>query len=131
MSQPFTTFTHPFQAVCEEMYSLAPNVGLHHDGVVFGSDDFCASIGGYDAPSITSSQQINLCKSLNRNISKIKMQTAAMELLIPTFFHMSWPEKNIYLLSQKLLDARYIMYIYLQVPHGLQMPGSSYTQGRR
>ncbi|XP_056915166.1 citramalyl-CoA lyase, mitochondrial isoform X3 [Takifugu flavidus] len=32
-------------AVCEEMSRLAPKVGLHHDGVVFGSDDFCASIG--------------------------------------------------------------------------------------
>lgn len=35
------------QAVCEEMSRLAPKVGLHHDGVVFGSDDFCASIGGF------------------------------------------------------------------------------------
>ncbi|TWW81121.1 Citramalyl-CoA lyase, mitochondrial [Takifugu flavidus] len=34
-----------FKAVCEEMSRLAPKVGLHHDGVVFGSDDFCASIG--------------------------------------------------------------------------------------
>lgn len=36
-----------FQAVCGEMSRLAPTVGLHHDGVVFGSDDFCASIGGF------------------------------------------------------------------------------------
>lgn len=36
-----------FQAVCEEIRSLGPKVGLHHDGVVFGSDDFCASIGSY------------------------------------------------------------------------------------
>lgn len=35
------------QAVCEEMSRLAPTVGLHHDGVVFGSDDFCASVGGF------------------------------------------------------------------------------------
>lgn len=35
------------QAVCEEIRRLAPKVGLHHDGVVFGSDDFCASIGSY------------------------------------------------------------------------------------
>ncbi|XP_056285367.1 citramalyl-CoA lyase, mitochondrial [Pseudoliparis swirei] len=34
-----------FQAVCEEIRRLAPEAGLHHDGVVFGSDDFCASIG--------------------------------------------------------------------------------------
>ncbi|XP_061580644.1 citramalyl-CoA lyase, mitochondrial [Cololabis saira] len=34
-----------FQAVCEEIRRLAPDAGLHHDGVVFGSDDFCASIG--------------------------------------------------------------------------------------
>uniref|UniRef100_A0A3Q0SYB6 Citramalyl-CoA lyase, mitochondrial n=1 Tax=Amphilophus citrinellus TaxID=61819 RepID=A0A3Q0SYB6_AMPCI len=34
-----------FKAVCEEIRSLGPKVGLHHDGVVFGSDDFCASIG--------------------------------------------------------------------------------------
>lgn len=34
-----------FKAVCEEIHSLGPKVGLHHDGVVFGSDDFCASIG--------------------------------------------------------------------------------------
>ncbi|TNN68924.1 Citrate lyase subunit beta-like protein, mitochondrial [Liparis tanakae] len=34
-----------FQAVCEEVRRLAPEAGLHHDGVVFGSDDFCASIG--------------------------------------------------------------------------------------
>ncbi|XP_057708753.1 citramalyl-CoA lyase, mitochondrial isoform X2 [Corythoichthys intestinalis] len=31
--------------VCEEIRRLAPEVGLHHDGIVFGSDDFCASIG--------------------------------------------------------------------------------------
>uniref|UniRef100_A0A3Q3Q459 Citramalyl-CoA lyase, mitochondrial n=1 Tax=Monopterus albus TaxID=43700 RepID=A0A3Q3Q459_MONAL len=34
-----------FKAVCEEIRRLAPKAGLHHDGVVFGSDDFCASIG--------------------------------------------------------------------------------------
>ncbi|XP_048871090.1 citramalyl-CoA lyase, mitochondrial isoform X2 [Brienomyrus brachyistius] len=34
-----------FKAVCEEFLRLGPEVGLHHDGVVFGSDDFCASIG--------------------------------------------------------------------------------------
>ncbi|KAG5833128.1 hypothetical protein ANANG_G00272570 [Anguilla anguilla] len=34
-----------FKAVCEEVRQLGPRVGLHHDGVVFGSDDFCASIG--------------------------------------------------------------------------------------
>lgn len=34
-----------FKAVCEEIHQLAPKAGLHHDGVVFGSDDFCASIG--------------------------------------------------------------------------------------
>ncbi|CAN9497588.1 unnamed protein product [Ophioblennius macclurei] len=34
-----------FKAVCEEVHNLAPKAGLHHDGVVFGSDDFCASIG--------------------------------------------------------------------------------------
>ncbi|XP_024919634.1 citramalyl-CoA lyase, mitochondrial isoform X3 [Cynoglossus semilaevis] len=34
-----------FKVVCEEIRRLAPSVGLHHDGVVFGSDDFCASIG--------------------------------------------------------------------------------------
>ncbi|XP_034550370.1 citramalyl-CoA lyase, mitochondrial isoform X1 [Notolabrus celidotus] len=34
-----------FKAVCEEIRRLAPAAGLHHDGVVFGSDDFCASIG--------------------------------------------------------------------------------------
>ncbi|KAL0964109.1 hypothetical protein UPYG_G00318840 [Umbra pygmaea] len=33
------------KVVCEEVSHLAPTVGLHHDGVVFGSDDFCASIG--------------------------------------------------------------------------------------
>ncbi|XP_068186041.1 citramalyl-CoA lyase, mitochondrial isoform X2 [Antennarius striatus] len=31
--------------VCEEIRRLAPQAGLLHDGVVFGSDDFCASIG--------------------------------------------------------------------------------------
>ncbi|XP_053483699.1 citramalyl-CoA lyase, mitochondrial isoform X2 [Ictalurus furcatus] len=34
-----------FKAVCEAARQLGPKVGLHHDGVVFGSDDFCASIG--------------------------------------------------------------------------------------
>ncbi|TSU62972.1 Citrate lyase subunit beta-like protein, mitochondrial [Bagarius yarrelli] len=34
-----------FKAVCEAARELGPKVGLHHDGVVFGSDDFCASIG--------------------------------------------------------------------------------------
>ncbi|KAJ8379219.1 hypothetical protein AAFF_G00223310 [Aldrovandia affinis] len=34
-----------FQAVCAEVQRLGPKAGLHHDGVVFGSDDFCASIG--------------------------------------------------------------------------------------
>ncbi|KAL2081319.1 hypothetical protein ACEWY4_023172 [Coilia grayii] len=34
-----------FKAVCEEVRELGPQAGLHHDGVVFGSDDFCASIG--------------------------------------------------------------------------------------
>ncbi|KAJ8012518.1 hypothetical protein DPEC_G00043650 [Dallia pectoralis] len=33
------------KVVCEEVSRLAPTVGLHHDGVVFGSDDFCASVG--------------------------------------------------------------------------------------
>lgn len=37
----------PLQTVCEEMSRLAPKAALHHDGVVFGSDDFCASIGGF------------------------------------------------------------------------------------
>ncbi|XP_062390208.1 citramalyl-CoA lyase, mitochondrial isoform X2 [Sardina pilchardus] len=32
-------------AVCAEVRDLGPKAGLHHDGVVFGSDDFCASIG--------------------------------------------------------------------------------------
>ncbi|KTG47876.1 hypothetical protein cypCar_00027538, partial [Cyprinus carpio] len=32
-------------AVCESLRDLGPKAGLHHDGVVFGSDDFCASIG--------------------------------------------------------------------------------------
>ncbi|MEQ2278952.1 hypothetical protein AMECASPLE_004585 [Ameca splendens] len=34
-----------FKAVCEKIRQLAPRAGLHHDCVVFGSDDFCASIG--------------------------------------------------------------------------------------
>ncbi|XP_051938459.1 citramalyl-CoA lyase, mitochondrial [Hippocampus zosterae] len=34
-----------FKAVCGEIRRLASEAGLHHDGVVFGSDDFCASIG--------------------------------------------------------------------------------------
>ncbi|CAL8267422.1 unnamed protein product [Lota lota] len=34
-----------FKEVCKEVRRLAPSAGLHHDGVVFGSDDFCASIG--------------------------------------------------------------------------------------
>ncbi|XP_072300964.1 citramalyl-CoA lyase, mitochondrial [Eucyclogobius newberryi] len=34
-----------FKEVCEKVHALAPKTGLHHDGVVFGSDDFCASIG--------------------------------------------------------------------------------------
>ncbi|KAJ0070184.1 hypothetical protein NL108_002501, partial [Boleophthalmus pectinirostris] len=34
-----------FKEVCEKVHELAPKAGLHHDGVVFGSDDFCASIG--------------------------------------------------------------------------------------
>ncbi|XP_068186043.1 citramalyl-CoA lyase, mitochondrial isoform X4 [Antennarius striatus] len=34
-----------FKGVCEEIRRLAPQAGLLHDGVVFGSDDFCASIG--------------------------------------------------------------------------------------
>uniref|UniRef100_A0A3B4AWE2 HpcH/HpaI aldolase/citrate lyase domain-containing protein n=1 Tax=Periophthalmus magnuspinnatus TaxID=409849 RepID=A0A3B4AWE2_9GOBI len=34
-----------FKEVCDEVHDLAPKTGLHHDGVVFGSDDFCASIG--------------------------------------------------------------------------------------
>ncbi|XP_029112515.1 citramalyl-CoA lyase, mitochondrial [Scleropages formosus] len=34
-----------FKAVCEEVRRLGPEVGLLHDAVVFGSDDFCASIG--------------------------------------------------------------------------------------
>ncbi|XP_030642701.1 citramalyl-CoA lyase, mitochondrial [Chanos chanos] len=33
------------KAVCEEFRRLGPKAGVHHDGVVFGSDDFCASIG--------------------------------------------------------------------------------------
>ncbi|KAJ3591783.1 hypothetical protein NHX12_006915 [Muraenolepis orangiensis] len=36
--------------VCEEVRRLAPTAGLHHDGVVFGSDDFCASIGATRTP---------------------------------------------------------------------------------
>ena len=31
--------------MCKEVRELGPKAGLHHDGVVFGSDDFCASIG--------------------------------------------------------------------------------------
>ncbi|KAK7882365.1 hypothetical protein WMY93_028539 [Mugilogobius chulae] len=38
-----------FKEVCEEVHELAPKSGLHHDGVVFGSDDFCASIGIHSA----------------------------------------------------------------------------------
>ncbi|KAM6986762.1 citramalyl-CoA lyase, mitochondrial [Aplochiton taeniatus] len=34
-----------FKEVCEDVRRLGPKAGLHHDGVVFGSDDFCASIG--------------------------------------------------------------------------------------
>ncbi|XP_051565725.1 citramalyl-CoA lyase, mitochondrial isoform X2 [Myxocyprinus asiaticus] len=34
-----------FKAVCEVLRDLGPKAGFHHDGVVFGSDDFCASIG--------------------------------------------------------------------------------------
>uniref|UniRef100_A0A672SPW0 Citramalyl-CoA lyase, mitochondrial n=1 Tax=Sinocyclocheilus grahami TaxID=75366 RepID=A0A672SPW0_SINGR len=34
-----------FKGVCEALRDLGPKAGLHHDGVVFGSDDFCASIG--------------------------------------------------------------------------------------
>ncbi|KAM7380262.1 hypothetical protein PAMP_003574 [Pampus punctatissimus] len=34
-----------FKVVCEEIRRLASKASLHHDGVVFGSDDFCASIG--------------------------------------------------------------------------------------
>ncbi|XP_041128462.1 citramalyl-CoA lyase, mitochondrial [Polyodon spathula] len=34
-----------FKTVCEEIQQLGPQTGLRHDGVVFGSDDFCASIG--------------------------------------------------------------------------------------
>ncbi|MBN3307637.1 CLYBL protein, partial [Amia calva] len=34
-----------FKTVCEEIRQLGPKTGLQHDGVVFGSDDFCASIG--------------------------------------------------------------------------------------
>lgn len=33
--------------MCEEIRRLAPKAGLLHDGVVFGSDDFCASIGSH------------------------------------------------------------------------------------
>lgn len=44
---------HSLQMVCEEFRRLAPEVGLHHDGVVFGSDDFCASIGRYYAHGLT------------------------------------------------------------------------------
>ncbi|XP_061915742.1 citramalyl-CoA lyase, mitochondrial isoform X2 [Entelurus aequoreus] len=36
--------------VCEEIRQLAPKADLHHDGVVFGSDDFCASIGATRTP---------------------------------------------------------------------------------
>lgn len=43
------------QAVCEEIRRLAPKAGLHHDGVVFGSDDFCASIGSYYTFCLTGS----------------------------------------------------------------------------
>lgn len=43
----FYANTRSLQVVCEEIRRLAPKVGLHHDGVVFGSDDFCASIGSY------------------------------------------------------------------------------------
>lgn len=44
------------QAVCEEIRRLAPQAGLHHDGVVFGSDDFCASIGTCSTFSLFSAQ---------------------------------------------------------------------------
>lgn len=39
-----------FKEVCEEVRRLAPGAGLQHDGVVFGSDDFCASIGATRTP---------------------------------------------------------------------------------
>ncbi|XP_061826720.1 citramalyl-CoA lyase, mitochondrial [Nerophis lumbriciformis] len=39
-----------FKDVCEEIRQLAPKADLHHDGVVFGSDDFCASIGATRTP---------------------------------------------------------------------------------
>lgn len=43
-------YVSSLQAVCEEIRRLAPKAGLHHDGVVFGSDDFCASIGRLPVP---------------------------------------------------------------------------------
>lgn len=43
----YYTNVYSLQVVCEEISRLAPKAGLHHDGVVFGSDDFCASIGSY------------------------------------------------------------------------------------
>ncbi len=43
------------QDVCEALRGLAPRSGLHHDGVVFGSDDFCASIGSYCTFGLSSS----------------------------------------------------------------------------
>lgn len=58
------------QAVCEEIRRLAPKVGLHHDGVVFGSDDFCASIGSYYTLGLTffyslSATQVLFCLSFS------------------------------------------------------------------
>lgn len=52
----YYTSIYSLQVVCEEIRRLAPSAGLHHDGVVFGSDDFCASIGSYYTFCLTFSQ---------------------------------------------------------------------------
>ncbi|XP_061548127.1 citramalyl-CoA lyase, mitochondrial [Phycodurus eques] len=49
-----------FKALCEEIRRLAPEAGLRHDAVVFGSDDFCASIGAsrtHDAKELLYARQ--------------------------------------------------------------------------
>lgn len=86
------------QAVCEEMSHLAPKAGLHHDGVVFGSDDFCASIGGfYSITSMWTVLSFYFFQHLGKTFRNSNTP-AVMGLLIHT--HMFLPARHIFTISK-------------------------------
>ncbi|XP_077436491.1 citramalyl-CoA lyase, mitochondrial isoform X3 [Vanacampus margaritifer] len=92
-----------FKAVCEEIRRLAPEAGLHHDGVVFGSDDFCASIDFL---------------THRPSLSPLPVHPLASFRISSAPFH-------------TLTRDPHAVRVYPKAPHGPRMPRSYCTPGRK